>query len=86
MNGPGRLSSAMKFLFIVVTGSLLMVLYDLFREPAAMSLDMWSWKGDGIPARNYLTWFIFSALFHSVIRLLERKKITGGLFPSLRYR
>ncbi|MCK7535950.1 MAG: carotenoid biosynthesis protein [Marinilabiliales bacterium] len=64
--GPGRLTSVTRFVFIVVTGSLLMVLYDLILEPAAMSLDMWSWEGDRVPARNYLAWFLFSALFHSV--------------------
>ncbi|MRR19077.1 carotenoid biosynthesis protein, partial [bacterium] len=49
----GRMTSLMKSLFIVVTGSLLMVFYDLFLEPAAMRLDMWSWEGDRVPVRNY---------------------------------
>lgn len=56
-------------LFVVLTGSLLMVAYDLFLEPAAMRLDMWSWECGVIPFRNYVGWFFFSALFHTVIRL-----------------
>jgi bisanhydrobacterioruberin hydratase len=55
-------------LFVVLTGSLLMVAYDLFLEPAAMRLDMWSWECGVIPFRNYVGWFFFSALFHTVIR------------------
>ena len=56
-------------LFVVLTGSLLMVVYDLFLEPAAMRLDMWSWECGVIPFRNYVGWFFFSAHFHTVIRL-----------------
>jgi len=56
-------------LFVILTGSLLMVVYDLFLEPAAMRLDMWSWECGVIPFRNYAGWFFFSALFHTVTRL-----------------
>ena len=78
---PGRLTSALKSLFIVFAGSLLMVLYDLFLEPAAMRLDMWSWEGDRVPARNYLAWFLFSALFHSVVRLWGEESINRKALP-----
>jgi putative membrane protein len=78
---PGRLASFTKFMFIVVAGSLLMVLYDLFLEPAAMRLDMWSWEGDRVPARNYLAWFIFSALFHSVARMWGEEGINRRALP-----
>jgi putative membrane protein len=78
---PGRLSSVIEFIFIVVAGSLLMVLYDLFLEPAAMRLDMWSWEGDLVPARNYLAWFIFSALFHSVVRMWGEEGINRRALP-----
>lgn len=56
-------------LFVIITGSVLMVAYDLFLEPAAMRLDMWTWECGVIPFRNYVGWFFFSALFHTVIRL-----------------
>jgi putative membrane protein len=77
----GRMTSLMKSLFIVVTGSLLMVFYDLFLEPAAMRLDMWSWEGDRVPVRNYLAWFLLSALFHSVVRLWGEEGINRKALP-----
>jgi len=65
----GRRNGLPESLFVIITGSLLMVVYDLFLEPAAMRLDMWSWECGVIPFRNYAGWFLFSALFHTVIRL-----------------
>ncbi|MDZ7635723.1 MAG: carotenoid biosynthesis protein [Bacteroidales bacterium] len=58
-----------------------MVLYDLFLEPAAMRLDMWSWDGDRVPARNYLAWFLFSAVFHSVVRLWGEERVNKKALP-----
>jgi len=68
-------------LFVIFTGSLLMVLYDLFLEPAAMKLDMWSWEGDTIPLRNYVGWFIFSALFHSLVRAWGEEPLNRKALP-----
>ena len=67
--GTGSHAGLQESLFVIITGSLLMVAYDLFLEPAAMRLDMWSWECGVIPFRNYVGWFFFSALFHTVIRL-----------------
>jgi len=78
---PGRLTSVTRFLFIVVSGSMLMVLYDMILEPAAMRLEMWSWEGDRVPARNYLAWFLFSAVFHSVVRLWGEEEINRRALP-----
>jgi len=72
---------AWKSAFIIITGSLLMVLYDLFLEPAATRLDMWSWEGGIIPLRNYAGWFLFSALFHSVVRLAGEERINSRALP-----
>lgn len=77
----GRLTALKQFLFIVVTGSLLMVLYDLLLEPAAMRLDMWSWEGDRIPARNFLAWFGFSIAFHTVVRIWGEEEINPRALP-----
>ncbi|MRR22548.1 carotenoid biosynthesis protein, partial [bacterium] len=60
----GRQSGLKQSIFIVVTGSVLMVFYDLLLEPAAIRLDMWSWECGIIPLRNFLAWFFFSLLFH----------------------
>ncbi|MDF1560771.1 MAG: carotenoid biosynthesis protein [Bacteroidales bacterium] len=72
---------AWKSAFIIITGSLLMVLYDLFLEPAATRFDMWSWEGGIIPLRNYAGWFLFSALFHSVVRLAGEERINSRALP-----
>ena len=68
-------------MFVIVTGSLLMVVYDLFLEPAAMRLDMWSWECGVIPFRNYLGWFFFSVLFHTVIRLWGEEEPNRRVVP-----
>jgi putative membrane protein len=68
-------------LFVILTGSVLMVVYDLFLEPAAMRLDMWSWECGVIPFRNYVGWFFFSALFHTVIRLWGEEEPNGRAIP-----
>lgn len=69
------------FLFVILTGSVLMVVYDLFLEPAAMRLDMWSWECGMIPFRNYVGWFFFSALFHTVIRLWGEEELNRRAVP-----
>lgn len=72
---------AWKSSFIIITGSLLMVLYDLFLEPAAIRLDMWSWEGGRVPVRNYLAWFVFSAAFHTVVRAWGEEEINLKALP-----
>ena len=66
--GEGSQEGLPESVFVIITGSLLMVAYDLFLEPAAMRLDMWSWECGVIPFRNYVGWFFFSGLFHTVTR------------------
>jgi len=82
---PGRFTersvAAYRSMFVIFTGSLLMVLYDLFLEPAAMRLDMWSWEGDAVPMRNYLAWFIFSAIFHTVVRMWGEESVNRKALP-----
>jgi uncharacterized membrane protein len=70
-----------KSVFIIITASLLMVLYDLFLEPAAMRLDMWSWEGGRIPFSNYAAWFLLSVLFHTLVRITGEEKINSRALP-----
>ncbi len=51
----------------------LMVIYDLFLEPAAIKLDLWSWDGIMIPLQNYFAWFIISFLFFIFASLMKIK-------------
>lgn len=76
-----RYSSLKKSLFVIFIGSLLMVMYDLFLEPAAMRLDMWSWECGVIPLRNYLAWFFFSLVFHTFMRYRGEEEINGRALP-----
>jgi putative membrane protein len=55
--------------FSVILGAVAMVVYDLVLEQVASPLDMWHWKENVIPFRNYLAWFILSLFFHAIIRL-----------------
>jgi putative membrane protein len=50
MQQPARIALAI---------ALLMVIFDLFMEPAAIKLGYWRWNTEGVPLRNYLAWFIF---------------------------
>lgn len=68
-------------LFVIFTGSVLMVAYDLLLEPAAMRLDMWSWECGVIPLRNYAGWFVFSVLFHTVTRVWGEEELNMKAVP-----
>ncbi len=52
----------------VLTASLLTVVYDLVLEQLAPKMMMWTWKGDTIPFKNYLAWFVLSLIFHSLVQ------------------
>ncbi|HOW10562.1 MAG TPA: carotenoid biosynthesis protein [Bacteroidales bacterium] len=52
----------------IPAASALMVLYDLIMEQVAPAMRMWSFK-DGIPAQNYIMWFVFALIFHTVIKI-----------------
>jgi putative membrane protein len=52
--------------FKAITAAVLMVVYDIALEPAAIYLDMWSWSGVAVPLQNYLAWFIIGFLLNSV--------------------
>lgn len=38
------------------------LLFDLFLEPVAVTLNYWSWEGGRIPLQNYAAWFIIAAI------------------------
>ena len=53
---------------ILMTG-MMMVGFDVIMEPVAVELDMWQWKGDGIPLENYGAWFAISLVFATLMQL-----------------
>ncbi len=77
----GGRSGLKRSLFIVVTGSMLMVFYDLLLEPAAVRLDMWSWECGIIPLRNFIAWFFLSLAFHIYIRYRGEEEINPRALP-----
>lgn len=44
----------------------LMVLFDAVMEPAAIRLNYWHWFGAAVPLKNYLAWFVVSAIFAGI--------------------
>jgi putative membrane protein len=44
---------------IAASIAILMVIFDMFMEPAAMKLGYWTWHDGIVPWRNYLAWFVF---------------------------
>lgn len=67
----------------ILLGASLMVAYDVVMEPVAISLDMWSWAGGGIPLQNYVAWFVISLVMLSVLHLAKlryRNRVAPWLF------
>jgi putative membrane protein len=47
----------------VLIGASMVTFYDFVMEPVAMYTHMWNWQSHTIPIKNYVMWFILSALF-----------------------
>lgn len=64
------------FVVQAISISLLMVLFDIVMEPAAMKLGYWTWLGGSIPIQNFIAWFGISLLFAAIglrLRLFNAK-------------
>lgn len=57
----------------VPIGALIMTAYDWLMEPAAVDLGMWAWAGGIIPLQNYLAWFVLSALFLTLLKMVKSR-------------
>ncbi len=68
------------FITQAISISLLMVLFDLVMEPAAMKLGYWNWLDGSIPIQNFIAWFGIS-LFFALIGL--RMKLFREKLPAL---
>ncbi|MDZ7401880.1 MAG: carotenoid biosynthesis protein [candidate division KSB1 bacterium] len=68
--------SSYHFILQAISISLLMVLFDIVMEPAAMKLGYWTWLGDSIPIQNFIAWFMISFIFAIIglrLRLFQAK-------------
>ena len=66
----------------VFISSFLMLCYDIILEQLAAEMDMWYWKDNNIPLKNYLAWFIIAFIFHSMIKIFRvttRNKLASTL-------
>jgi len=56
-------------------------LYDLIMEQVAPVMRMWSFE-NGIPAQNYIMWFVIAAIFHTVI-LIAGLRFSNRIAPFI---
>lgn len=49
-------------------------LFDIVLEPVAIALNYWQWAGGTPPLLNYLSWFVLSAIFASILGFLWKKQ------------
>jgi putative membrane protein len=58
----------------ILAGSLLLVLLDILIEPVAVKFNYWHWASNQIPIKNYVCWFLLSAVLLFVFEKFEFKK------------
>jgi bisanhydrobacterioruberin hydratase len=59
---------------LIISGSLLAVIFDWVMEPVAVILGFWTWAGEGhIPLLNYLSWLCVSVILLSIFRISKIK-------------
>jgi uncharacterized membrane protein len=56
-------------LFKVIISSFGLLVYDIILEQSAPMLDMWYWKNDTIPFRNYMAWFVVAIVLQMILNL-----------------
>lgn len=57
--------------YFAFLGAAILVIYDYVMEPVAIATDMWSWQGGEIPLKNYITWFVVSAIMILTLQLFR---------------
>jgi putative membrane protein len=66
-----------------LSGSALMVLYDIALEPVATRVDMWNWYDKPVPFQNYIGWFFISMILFIILDRSVgnvKNKIASALF------
>jgi putative membrane protein len=59
---------------------ILMVIFDIILEKAAIELNYWSWQNGDVPYQNYAAWFLLGAFFARIGLYL---KINRYNFPKI---
>ena len=60
----------------VIIGAFLMVFLDFFLEVSAPLFDFWHWEIGHAPMKNFITWFLVSAVLHFILQVT---KLVGNL-------
>ncbi|RYE20986.1 MAG: carotenoid biosynthesis protein [Sphingobacteriaceae bacterium] len=55
----------------IIAGAAILVLLDLLIEPVAIRFQYWHWFGNIIPLKNYVCWFLLSAVFIWLFRVFN---------------
>jgi len=64
-------------------GAAILVFIDVLMEPIAVKFDYWSWQDSFIPLKNYVAWFIISAVFLRIYYELDFRKTNPVAFTLL---
>ncbi|MFA6249558.1 MAG: carotenoid biosynthesis protein [Mucilaginibacter sp.] len=60
--------------FRIIAGAILLVLLDVLIEPVAIRFNYWHWNTGNIPLKNYVCWFLVSAIMLYIFELFNFKK------------
>ncbi|QJD97080.1 carotenoid biosynthesis protein [Mucilaginibacter robiniae] len=66
----------------ILVGTIILVALDWLIEPIAMRFDYWNWVGGSVPLKNYIGWFIVSAVFLGVFEAFKFKR-QSAVAPTL---
>jgi putative membrane protein len=73
----------------IITGTLILVIFDLVLDPGAAKLGFWEWGVNGIyygiPISNYLGWIFSGIIGISIITLLMKKHKNNNNFLITAY-
>ncbi|MDB5146506.1 MAG: putative rane protein [Mucilaginibacter sp.] len=58
----------------ILSGAMILTLLDILIEPIAIHFDYWHWLNAGIPFKNYVCWFVLSALLLFIFEQFKFKR------------
>ncbi|WP_036985361.1 carotenoid biosynthesis protein [Prolixibacter bellariivorans] len=64
-------------------GAVVLVVFDLLLEPAAVKTGMWNWSNGEVPFQNYLAWFITSIVMLDLFHLFRLKTKNHMALPLM---
>ncbi|GET29302.1 hypothetical protein SD074_15040 [Prolixibacter sp. SD074] len=64
-------------------GAVVLVVFDLILEPAAVKTGMWNWSNGDVPFQNYLAWFISSIVMLDLFHLFRLKTKNHMALPLM---